>query len=103
MRPLQFFDEEYPAASHALADDAKKVYGRDDRAGFCPDQHIAIGDIRRLDVHEKNAWMLRSPVHVKLNGWSTSAADTRTLADLPGPARAYLDHIESLAERRPAT
>ena len=38
------------------------------------------------------------PQYEWLDGWRTSTADARTLAALPGPARKYLDRIESLVE-----
>ncbi len=37
------------------------------------------------------------PVYETLPGWEASTAGARTLADLPGAARAYLDRLESLA------
>ena len=38
------------------------------------------------------------PEYEWFEGWQTSTADARTLADLPSPARAYLDRIEQLVE-----
>jgi len=38
------------------------------------------------------------PQYEWLDGWRTSTANARTLAALPGPARKYLDRIESLVE-----
>jgi adenylosuccinate synthase len=38
------------------------------------------------------------PRYEWLDGWQTSTADARTLEELPKPARAYLDRIESLVE-----
>lgn len=38
------------------------------------------------------------PQYEWLDGWRTSTAKARTLADLPGAARKYLDRIESLVE-----
>ena len=38
------------------------------------------------------------PVYEVMDGWCTSTADARSLADLPRQARAYLDRIESLVE-----
>jgi adenylosuccinate synthase len=38
------------------------------------------------------------PRYEWLEGWQTSTADARTLEELPKPARAYLDRIESLVE-----
>lgn len=37
------------------------------------------------------------PVYETLPGWGQSTAGARTLADLPAPARAYLDRMEALA------
>ena len=38
------------------------------------------------------------PVYEVLPGWSQSIGGTRSLADLPSAARAYLDRLEALAE-----
>jgi adenylosuccinate synthase len=38
------------------------------------------------------------PVYEWFPGWKTSTADARQLADLPSPARVYLDRIEELVE-----
>ena len=37
------------------------------------------------------------PVFETVPGWSRPTGQARTLADLPGPARAYLDRLEELA------
>jgi adenylosuccinate synthase len=37
------------------------------------------------------------PVFESLPGWNTSTASTRSIGDLPAPARAYLDRLEALA------
>jgi len=38
-----------------------------------------------------------TPLYERLPGWKRSTGDARTLADLPAPARAYLDRIEELS------
>ncbi len=38
-----------------------------------------------------------TPMYERLPGWKRSTGDARTLADLPAPARAYLDRIEELS------
>ena len=38
------------------------------------------------------------PRYEWFEGWKTSTADARSLADLPSEARRYLDRIESLVE-----
>jgi adenylosuccinate synthase len=40
------------------------------------------------------------PRYEWFDGWRSSTADARTLADLPSPARRYLDRIEALVETR---
>ena len=48
------------------------------------------GDLMLLDRAE--------PVYEWYDGWQTSTAGARTLADLPAPARRYLDRIRELAD-----
>ncbi|MFM8909933.1 MAG: adenylosuccinate synthetase, partial [Gemmatimonadota bacterium] len=38
------------------------------------------------------------PVYEWFDGWGTSTAEARSLADLPTAARAYLDRIQALVE-----
>jgi adenylosuccinate synthase len=46
-------------------------------------------DVERLDRVE--------PIYETLPGWQRSLAAVRRLADLPSPARAYLDRLQDLA------
>jgi adenylosuccinate synthase len=48
------------------------------------------GDLADLDGVE--------PIYEWFEGWRSSTADARTLAELPAAARAYLDRIEALCE-----
>lgn len=38
-----------------------------------------------------------TPVYERMPGWKRSTGDARKLADLPAPARAYLDRLEQLS------
>jgi adenylosuccinate synthase len=38
------------------------------------------------------------PQYEWMDGWRTSTADARSISDLPGAARKYLDRIESIVE-----
>ena len=56
----------------------------------------------RGELHEfpADTWQLEEarPIYETLPGWRTSTKDARTMADLPAPARRYLDRIEELTE-----
>ena len=66
-----------------------------DQIGLCTgyrvgdDLHTEFpGDLAALEIAE--------PQYEWMAGWRTSTAGARALSDLPGPARAYLDRIETL-------
>jgi adenylosuccinate synthase len=40
------------------------------------------------------------PIYEWMDGWRSSTAEARVMADLPTAARAYLDRIEELVETR---
>ena len=56
----------------------------------------------RGELHEfpADTWLLEEaePIYETLPGWETSTSEARSLADLPAPARRYLDRIEELTE-----
>jgi adenylosuccinate synthase len=57
-------------------------------------------DGTRLDEMPSDASALGRvrPVYETLDGWNTSTASVRSLADLPSAARAYLDRLQALAD-----
>jgi adenylosuccinate synthase len=66
---------------------------------------ISIANAYRIpsgELHEfpADTWRLEEaePVYETLPGWETSTRDARSLADLPAPARRYLDRIEELTQ-----
>jgi adenylosuccinate synthase len=68
-----------------------------DRIGLCTGYRLAgevmtefPGDLADLEGIE--------PVYEWFDGWRTSTAGARTLADLPAAARTYLDRIQELVE-----
>jgi adenylosuccinate synthase len=57
-------------------------------------------DDRRYDHFPPNQTVLNKarPVYEELPGWREDLRGARVLADLPGPARAFLDRLEELIE-----
>jgi adenylosuccinate synthase len=68
-----------------------------------PELKICTGYEINGDMHEEFPSDLIAlekvvPRYETLPGWNRSTADARSLADLPGEARAYLDRMEVLCE-----
>jgi adenylosuccinate synthase len=68
-----------------------------DRISVCTGYRVAE-DIFNEFPGDLCALETAQPVYETFDGWQSSTADARSLADLPRQARAYLDRIESLVE-----
>jgi adenylosuccinate synthase len=68
-----------------------------DRISICTGYRVG-DDIFNEFPGDLSALESAQPVYETLDGWRSSTADARALADLPVQARTYLDRIESLVE-----
>jgi adenylosuccinate synthase len=68
-----------------------------DRIALCTGYRVG-SDVRSEFPADITALDGLEPVYEWMEGWQTSTADARSIADLPAPARRYLDRIEALVE-----
>ena len=67
------------------------------RVALCPG-YQGVDDLHDASPGDRVLLERAAPVYEWFDGWRTSTAGARTLADLPAGARRYLDRIRELAD-----